>query len=344
VNANLMSFVFTRRTVLPSLASSARRFLATRRSDSQFHMTDPPFVYASRFSLFCHRVRTEPVFLSRALLLLGASVAGLVYAYQHTFTDTVPVSGRKRVLNFPVSVETMIGRTTFESMAAEYSKSGVLLPVEHRHFVRVHRVLKALLAAVPELVGPIDEWSFMVVQSRDVNAFALPGGRVVVNSGLLDFATTDDELAVVLSHEIAHVIARHGAEKMTGVAVGRLLRFAVGRFISSEDVWNAFFTLTRELPQSRQLESEADLIGIFVAAKAGVCPNWAPVFWHKMMQQTKENEFMWLSTHPPSAQRAAELAQVAPKAMPLYLSQRKRLTWFEAYFTATFQSCDACPK
>jgi metalloendopeptidase OMA1, mitochondrial len=262
------------------------------------------------------------------------------------FKDTVPVSGRRRVLNFPVSIERQIGHATFNQMSRQYADKHLLVSHDDRQSHRVRRVLGALLLAVPELVGPRTGWQFIVVQSPEINAFALPGGRVIVNTGLLDFAQTDDELAVVLSHEIAHVVARHGAEKMTGIAVGRLLRFLVGGFVNSDKMWTAFFSLTSELPQSRQLEAEADQIGLFIAAKAGVCPDWAPVFWHKIMAATDgaKQTPKWLSTHPPSATRATDLAHLAPQVMPLFLDQRKKLTWWEAYFTTSFTSCDSCPK
>lgn len=317
------------------------RFSSFKASSSTTQFNDGEWEHAPRLSIWAHRVRTEPAFMWR---LLGAGVAGAVvswWTYQRLFQDTVPVSRRKRVLNFPRSVERAIGHMTFDSLI----KKLPVVAAGDAHSVRVKRVLSALLGASPELVGPKGEWRFAVVNSREVNAFALPGARIIVNAGLLDFAATDDELAVVLAHEIAHVVARHGAEKMTGVAVGRLLRFVAGGFVNSEKMFAAFFDLAHNLPMSRVMESEADLIGLFIAAKAGVCPIWAAVFWSKMVAResaANRQGARWLSTHPPSKQRAVDLERHAKDAMPLFLKQRETLSWWEATFTATFTSCDAC--
>lgn len=289
-------------------------------------------------------MRTDARFMWRVVsgVVVGVSVA--TYAYQREFEESVPISGRRRVLNFPHAIEQFMGQAAFEDLRMKKAK--FVLPVESPLTQRAQRVLDQLLQASPSLAqAAADNWRLVVVQANEVNAFALPGGRVVVNTGLLNFCATDDELAVVIGHEIAHVVARHGAEKMSGVMVGKLVRLAVGGFTNSDALWSIFFSVSSELPMSRLMESEADLIGLMLSARAGYCPHWAPALWERMATLTKAKQgSRWLSTHPPSRERAIELERRLSDAMPLYRETQQRLSWWARFVDFLFPSCPRCQR
>jgi predicted Zn-dependent protease len=287
-------------------------------------------------------MRTEAGFAWRVLAGVACVVGAMTYAYQRKFEDSVPISGRRRVLNFPHSIEEYLGQAAFAQMCQ--SKAKLLIPPDSPLTLRAQRVLDQLLAASPQLAkGAASSWRLVVMQAAEVNAFALPGGRVVVNTGLLNFCGSDDELAVVMGHEIAHVVARHGAEKMSGVMVGKLVTLAVGGFVNSTALWSIFFSVSSELPMSRLMESEADLIGLMLLARAGYCPHWAPALWERMANLQKANsKSRWLSTHPPSRERAIELERRLSDALPIYYAQREQMSWWASLYDAFFPSCPRC--
>jgi predicted Zn-dependent protease len=166
---------------------------------------------------------------------------------------------------------------------------------------------------------------------KTVNAFALPGGKVGVYSGLLNLAKTDDELAIVMGHEIGHVTARHGAERMTegllAAGVGLVLDAATQSSQNRDLVLGGYGLLSGGglLAFSRAHESEADYIGIRYAAKAGYNPRAAITFWQSMEQEGKSGRMpAFLSTHPSNERRIADLQQWMPTVMPLYEKARLR--------------------
>jgi predicted Zn-dependent protease len=196
---------------------------------------------------------------------------------------------------------------------------------------RVQRVGRRIAEAVGSAL-PSAKWEFVVFdEPKTVNAFALPGGKVGVYSGLLDLATTDAELAVVMGHEIGHVTARHGAERMSqGLLVG-VIGAGVGIATNNQrnqDLIRAVYGIGAAgmtLMFSRANESEADYIGIRYAAKAGYDPRAAITFWQKMAKaKDSAQPPKWLSTHPPHAERIADLQKFMPEVLPLYETARKR--------------------
>ena len=194
---------------------------------------------------------------------------------------------------------------------------------------RVRRIGARIAPAVGRDL-PNADWEFVVFESAQVNAFALPGGKVGVYTGLLNFADSDDELAAVMGHEIAHVSARHGAERASqslGVAV-----LGAGVAVATEDskyrdAINAAFGLAATgtvLKYSRDHESEADRIGLLYMARAGYDPAAAVRFWRKMAAREQSGVRMpeWLSTHPADETRIARLERWLPEMVPIYEAHR----------------------
>jgi predicted Zn-dependent protease len=164
-------------------------------------------------------------------------------------------------------------------------------------------------------------WEFNLVENKALNAFCLPGGKVVVYTGILTVAKNDDQLATVISHEIAHALARHGAERMStsmvqqGVQVLGNVVLAVGA-PEYQNIFNQTYGIGTQvgvmLPYGRMQESEADEIGIYLMNKAGYDLNEALKFWENMSNGKKDtNDF--LSTHPSSATRIKDIQKVIIK-------------------------------
>ena len=236
---------------------------------------------------------------------------------------TVPVTGRKAFIAVPVGQEAAMGAATFTDIKGKEKISND--PVAND---RVRRIGERI-AAVAGKDLPNANWEFVVFDAPDtINAFALPGGKVGVYTGLLKVAGSDDEIAVVMGHEIAHVTARHGSERMTQAAAvalgGILLSESVLKDNEHRDEWLAAYgvgaTVGLLLPYSRLDESEADHIGLVYAARAGYDPRAAITFWRKMAgesaKRAKPPEI--LSTHPSDETRIRRLQEMMPDILKEY--------------------------
>jgi predicted Zn-dependent protease len=214
-------------------------------------------------------------------------------------------------------------------------KSAGKLVTDPRIVQRVDRITGRLVAQAvmkrPETAKW--EWSIEVIDDpKTVNAWCMAGGRMAVYSGLLQkIDPTDDELAQVLGHEISHALANHTAEQMSIALATQAGVALVG--ILSDDAAKAMSTaaiaasLAVQLPNSRAAESEADEIGIELAAKAGYNPNAAITLWQKMEKASGDGPPQFLSTHPSPGNREQRLAELAPKMMPFYQQGGTRPTY-----------------
>lgn len=176
-------------------------------------------------------------------------------------------------------------------------------------------------------------WEFLLVESQEANAFALPGGKITVYTGILSPAQNEATLAFVLGHEVGHVIARHGAQRITQgmLAQGALVALDAtvlrGSDSASRELVLAGLGMGAQvgvlLPFSRYHESEADHMGLIYMARAGYDPTEAPKFWERMGQgQVKPPEF--LSTHPSDESRSARLREILPTAQEIYAQSRTK--------------------
>jgi metalloendopeptidase OMA1, mitochondrial len=175
---------------------------------------------------------------------------------------------------------------------------------------------------------PDYQWEFNVLEGKEINAFCLPGGKVAFWEGIMPVTVDDNGIAVVMGHEVAHALARHGAERMSqsmgAQAVGQILTAGVGLANpglaeSFAQVYGLGVNVGVILPWGRAQESEADHIGLILMAKAGYDPSAAVGFWERMskiQQGGKPPEF--LSTHPSDETRIAQIKQGLPEAMQYY--------------------------
>jgi len=172
------------------------------------------------------------------------------------------------------------------------------------------------------------QWEFNLVESPEINAWCMPGGKVVFYTGILPVCNGEDGIAVVMGHEIAHAIAEHGSERMSQGLLTQLGGMALDKALESKpsetkELWMTAFGLGAQLgvllPYSRLHESEADHLGLIFIAMAGYDPNVSVNFWQRMAKMTsgqKPPEF--LSTHPSDETRINELKKLIPEAMKYY--------------------------
>lgn len=246
-----------------------------------------------------------------SLVLVAAFALGGCY--------TVPETGRQAFI-LPMFDDAALGAQAFAEIKAQEK-----LSTNAADKARVERVGRRIAAAVGDRM-PGAQWEFVVFDEEDtVNAFALPGGKVGVYTGLLRLAATDDELAFVMGHEIAHVTSRHGAQRMTGqvlaAAGGVALDYSTQNKKNRELMLAAYGlgVTGGTLAYSRFHENEADYIGLRFVAHAGYDPRASVTFWRKMRAKAgggRVPEF--LSTHPSDEHRIANLEREIPNVLPIY--------------------------
>ncbi|KAF0684180.1 Aste57867_23830 [Aphanomyces stellatus] len=214
--------------------------------------------------------------------------------------DTVPQTGRKRLMFLSRETERRIGEQTFQDVLALHK--GHILPPSHPKSKMVTRVGRR----IAKVAGQDDfQWEFAVIDSPDANAFCVPGGKVCVFTGLFKTLRHEDGLAAVLGHEIAHAVARHSAEQMSMSAL--LLLGLLFLPTGSIQVARLAFTLGVDLPFSRMHELEADAIGLDLMAKACYDPRASPQMFADWEKQHLGTTVKYLSTHPPNTERSSLL-------------------------------------
>ncbi len=172
------------------------------------------------------------------------------------------------------------------------------------------------------------KWEVNVEKNEQINAYCMPGGKIMVFTGLIDkLNTTDDELAAVIGHEIAHALREHGRERMSlayaqqgglallAVVIGSKKNAATGLALGGAAMGTQLFFA---LPNSRTQETEADRMGLELAARAGYNPNAAISLWTKMAQSGGKKPAEFLSSHPSDKTRIDDLSRLIPTVMPLY--------------------------
>lgn len=228
--------------------------------------------------------------------------------------------GRKQLILMPGGQMSSMGAQAFDDMKQK-------IPIETDETVNsyVQCVAKPLAAQVTSQ-APEGGWEVVVFRDDSANAFALPGGKIGVHTGLLRVAQTPDQLAAVVGHEIGHVIAQHGNERVSENVVAQLGLAGVGLAMSEK---NKNYSLIMGalglgaqfgvlLPHSRTQESEADIIGLEIMAKAGFNPSESVTLWQNMSKSTGGQPPEFMSTHPSHGTRIASLQQNIPNYMPLY--------------------------
>jgi predicted Zn-dependent protease len=249
--------------------------------------------------------------------------------------STVPLTGRRQLNIIPDATVLSMSFQEYDTFMKENklstnaSETAMVKKVGQRIQGAVERYF-AQNGMSSELSGYA--WEFNLVESKDVNAWCMPGGKVVVYTGILPVTKDEAGLAVVMGHEIAHAVAKHGNERMSQQLVTEMGGVALSEALKEKpdqtrQLWTAAFGLGSQvgvlLPFSRLQETEADRLGLIFMAMAGYDPHKAVEFWQRMASQQEGGappEF--LSTHPSDATRIQKLNELVPEAMKYYTAQR----------------------
>ena len=249
--------------------------------------------------------------------------------------ESAPVTGRSQMMLVSESEERQMGLQAYREVL---SKEPLSEDAQANEVVQ--RVGRRIALAAERPPGdlwhaPRFRWEFKTVEKNELNAFCLPGGKVVVYTGLLPVTRTDAGLAVVIGHEVAHALARHGAERMSDQIVAKVGATAAAVALSATvsgrsrayvpammAALGAGATVGYLLPMSRAQESEADRIGLILMALAGYDPREAITVWERMRAaNTGPRKAEWLSTHPLDTTRIADIRHWLPEAMRYYRPQ-----------------------
>jgi len=265
----------------------------------------------------------------RPLITLAAALSlGLIIALVAACT-TNPVTGRQQLMLVSENQAISESKVAYVQMLTPIREEGRANsdPAVKARIDRItSRVVAQAIAYRPETKDW--EWEMTVIDNPEVpNAFAMAGGKMAIYTGMMTkLNATDDELAQVIAHEVAHALSAHTAEKMS-VALATNLAVA-GYALSGERSQVALTgaamaaALAVQLPNSRQMEREADVIGIELAAKAGYDPRAAASLWRKMATAANGGPPEFLSTHPSTDNRIRDLEQLAVKMQPIYEQAR----------------------
>jgi metalloendopeptidase OMA1, mitochondrial len=285
-------------------------------------------------SVAAQRGRDPRSSVSRTASRIGLALCGLGVAAALTGCTTVSGTGRSQFNFMSVDQELSLGAGAYQEELA-----GAKLVTSGPQYEMVKRVTNRVSKAAEKLHPEATKgftWEFRLVDAPDsVNAWALPGGKMAVYTGLFKAAKNEDQLAAVMGHECSHAIARHGGERisqqtatqalLTGVGVG--LSFAEMGPAAQQATMAAFGAGTQYgvlLPFSRHHESEADELGLFIAAEAGYDPREAVTLWKNMASLGGDKPPEWASTHPADETRQARLTALMPRAMEIWNASKEK--------------------
>jgi predicted Zn-dependent protease len=268
----------------------------------------------------------------KKLKLSAYAIALLLFANS---CSTVPLSGRNRM--------SFVNESEMQTAAAQSYTTLLKDPstkvLNNADAARVKRIGQKIAAAVTQYMNANGyaaqiegyKWEFNLIDSKEVNAWCMPGGKVAVYTGILPVAKDDAGLATVMGHEIAHAVAQHSSERASQTAVaqglGSLIGAATaGKSQATQTAVNQLYGLGAQagylLPNSRTQESEADHLGLIFMSMAGYNPANAVTFWQRMSASSASSQKPpeWLSTHPADATRVAQIQKNLPEAQRYFNS------------------------
>jgi predicted Zn-dependent protease len=265
--------------------------------------------------------RALPLLLALAglpIAVLAQAREGVEVGRNSAFTKLVPADAveRSAVQNY-------------QQMLQQAAAKNALAPSDNAQLKRLRGIAQRLIPYAIPWNDRAKQWQWEVnlIGSAQINAFCMPGGKIAFYSGILKtLQLSDDEVAMVMGHEIAHALREHARERMgknaaTGIGASVITQlFGLGQIGQTVTNYGAQL-LTLEF--SRSDESEADLVGMELAARAGFDPRAGVTLWQKMGAANKNAPPQWLSTHPSGNTRIADIEANLPRVMPLYLRAKK---------------------
>ena len=262
---------------------------------------------------------------------LFALIASTAVAMATTGCETVKTTNagavgvdRKQQMLVPSETINQGAAEAYEAELKAARDKGVL-NTDKAQLARVTTIAKRIVAATPVFRPDAAAWNwqFNVQKTKELNAYCMPGGRIMVYSGLIEtLDLSDAELATVLSHEIAHALREHTRERVSRTYAQQLVlsgaAAVTGVSEGAANIANMVADVTFQLPFSREQESEADQIGLELMARAGYDPHAALTLWNKMAAAETSAPPKFLSTHPAPKERIHDIEKNLPRVMPLY--------------------------
>lgn len=249
---------------------------------------------------------------------------------------TVPLTNRKQFIAIPSDQMLSLSTESYNTVLKESR-----LSTNAAQTATIRRIGKDVTTAVEQYLRDINrlslidgyQWEYNLIADETMNAWCMPGGKIVFYEGILPVCKNDNGIAVVMAHEIAHAIAKHGNERMSQQMVVQMGGMALSEALSSQPEQTtqlamlAFGVGTQlgvMLPYSRQHETEADELGLYFMAMAGYDPREAPRLWERMQSASPGGTPQFLSTHPTPQTRINDLNKIMPKAMEYYNKSDKK--------------------
>lgn len=261
--------------------------------------------------------------LTTAVLVTSVSAMGLTGCTSTTNTGAVGVDRNQLLLVSSEQVQQMSAQSYAQSIQEARAKG--VLDTNTAQLNRLKRIANRLVGQVGVYRPDAAKWNWEVhtIKSNDLNAFVMPGGKVMFYTGIIDrLNLSDDEIAAIMGHEMAHALREHARERLsrqyatqTGIGVAASV---FGLSQNQAQLANIAGDVGISRPHSRTQESEADQIGLELMARAGFNPNAAITLWQKMQRAESGEPPQFLSTHPNSSNRIANLQSLMPKVRPLY--------------------------
>lgn len=276
----------------------------------------------------------SPIPLTRRRLLQGMTVlaalstAALPLAMAREGVDVGGNSAFSRLV--PADAIERSAQMQYAQIMREAADKNQLRPIGHPDVRRLRTIAKNITPFAANWNPRANDWQWEInlIDGKQINAFCMPGGNIAFYSGILDqLRLTDDEVAMVMGHEIAHALREHARERLGKNAATSIGAGLVSQLLGLGDLGQ---TVTRygaqlmTLQFSRSDESEADLVGMELAARAGYNPQAGITLWRKMSAASKGAPPQWLSTHPSGQTRIAEMEKNLPRVMPIYQRASKR--------------------
>ena len=267
--------------------------------------------------------------MRRAFLLAAIGAAGAAVTPALAQVDVGKTSPMAKLV--PAGTLEKSATQQYSQMLAEARAQGALAPPGHAQLKRLHAIATRLVPQAVPWNGRARDWKWEVnlIGSKQINAFCMPGGKIAFYTGILDqLKLTDDEVAMVMGHEMAHALREHARERLAKSQVTGLGLSLGAQLLGLGDMGNLAANLGTQLlalQYSRSDESDADLVGLEMAARAGYDPKAAVSLWQKMGQASgSKGGLAFLSTHPSGTSRIRELQDNVPRVQALYEQARAR--------------------
>ena len=275
--------------------------------------------FAHRCGCACGVAKERRIF-TRALLV--ASGAAALPAFAREGIDVGKESQFSKLV--PAEQVEQAATQQYAQLLREARSKNALGPDNHPQVVRLRAIAQRLIPHSDEWNPRARSWKWEVnlIGSKQLNAFCMPGGKIAFFYGILDrLKLSDDEVAMIMGHEMAHALREHARERMGKTAATRIGAGVLSALLGLGNTGDAVLNMGGQLLTlkfSREDESEADLVGMDVAARGGYDPHAGVSLWQKMLQASKGAPPEFLSTHPAGASRIKEIEANLPKVLPIY--------------------------